>query len=77
MKALSDKLKSSIQICENTRLSFRKGLLAKAEDLVTEIRSQSAEYAEVMNIMSQYKSIADTEKTIGALQSLKKQMDLL
>ena len=75
MKSLSDKLKNSIQICEKTQLSFRKGLLVKAEDLVAEIRSQSAEYAEVTNIMSQYKSIADTEKTIGALQLLKKQIE--
>lgn len=74
-KSLSEKLENSIRICEKTPLSFRKELLIRAEDLVAEIRNLSEEYAEVMNIMSQYKSVADTEKTGSALQALKKRIE--
>lgn len=75
MKLLSDKLKESIRNCEKTPLVFRQGLLRIAEDLVSEIRSQVAEYDEVMNIMISYKSVTDTDKTIASLQFLKKQAE--
>ena len=74
-KTLADKLESSIRICDKNQIPFRKGLLIKAEALVAEIRNQSAEYDEAVSIMSQYQSVADTEKTITALQSLKKRVE--
>ncbi len=74
-KTLAGKLESSIRTCEKNQLPFTKGLLIKAEDLVAEIRKQSAEYDEAVSIMSQYQSVADTEKTIAALQSLKKRVE--
>lgn len=75
LKRAAVDMEESIRICKNNSFKFRRGLLIKAEDLISEIQTHSREYEAVNNTMAQYKSVSDTEKIIAELQLLKKQVD--
>ena len=71
IKTLIDKLSTAVSSCEKNLQPYQNVIVARARDLISEMKLEIKEYGEVTQTMDSYKTSADTTRIIDRLKQIK------